>query len=53
MVHGPISSNRTGVAVAGARAEPGREHLAIYARQLVSNRVHETYVAIIEAVCEA
>ena len=34
MAHGPISSHRTGIAVAGARAEPGREHLAIYAGQL-------------------
>ena len=34
MAHGPISSHRRGVAVAGTRAEPGREHLAKYAGQL-------------------
>ena len=36
-----------------ARAQSGREHLAIPAPELALNRVFETYEAIIEAACEA
>ena len=40
-------------ALARPRAQPGRERLAVLAPNWLSNRVFETYEAIIEAACEA